>query len=83
MQEITIFRKAEKVRRPVQSTKPQSHSSLTSPDQPVSMATARMRDRNEVSDIKKENADDEEESANHSSGHKQESATAAAVGDSE
>ena len=42
-----MFRKAEKVRRPIQSAKPNLKSPLVSPD-PPSMATARMADRDEV-----------------------------------
>ena len=43
-----MFRKAEKVRRPIQSAKPnmKSPQQAFSPDQPY-MATARMKDRNE------------------------------------
>ena len=46
-----MFRKAEKVRRPIQSAKPQlkggQQQQALSPDQP-SLATARMKDRSET-----------------------------------
>ena len=63
-----MFRKAEKVRRPIQSAKPQlkggQQQQALSPDQP-SLATARMKDRSEtqqpstVSPLKQQDDDDD------------------------